>query len=249
MELTDLVNQVSGFDRAAPKEQIKLFAWWLHTHGGKELFGPAEIRGCYNKLHMSQQAVATYLTRMADAKELLKERGQYRLARSVRAELDKKYGVHESIIAVSKILTDLPATVPNVAERDFLTEALTCYQRKAFRACVVMTWNLAYSHLLDWILADQVRLDAFNTAISVRFPKITNVKITKYDDVLDELKESQVIEICKTASLINSSMFKIMKEKLDKRNIAAHPSGVKVVQSQADDVVTDLVNNVVLALT
>jgi hypothetical protein len=35
----------------------------------------------------------------------------------------------------------------------------------------------------------------------------------------------------------------------DKRNIAAHPSSVVVVQSQADDVVTDLINNVVLALT
>ena len=37
--------------------------------------------------------------------------------------------------------------------------------------------------------------------------------------------------------------------KLGKRNTAAHPSTMVVVQSQADDVVTDLVNNVVLALT
>ena len=112
-----------------------------------------------------------------------------------------------------------------------------------------MTWNLAYSHLLDWILADHARLSSFNAAISVGFPKITSVVITKYDDFLDAFKESQVIAICKAASLINSNIFKIMKEKLDKRNIVAHRSRVKVVQSQADDVVTDLVNNVVLALT
>jgi hypothetical protein len=34
-----------------------------------------------------------------------------------------------------------------------------------------------------------------------------------------------------------------------RRNIVAHPSTVVVVQHQADDAVTDLVHNVVLALT
>jgi hypothetical protein len=36
--------------------------------------------------------------------------------------------------------------------------------------------------------------------------------------------------------------------KLERRNIAAHPSQVVIVQHQADDLITDLVNNVVLAL-
>jgi hypothetical protein len=153
------------------------------------------------------------------------------------------------VVVVSKILSELPAKIPNVDERTFLTEALKCYKVEAYRACIVMTWNLAYSHLLDWILKDQTRLDRFNAAISKRYQKMTQLKITMYDEFLDELKESQVIEICNTASLFNSNVFKILKEKLDKRNIGAHPSSVVVVQSQADDVVTDLVNNVVLALT
>jgi len=61
--------------------------------------------------------------------------------------------------------------------------------------------------------------------------------------------EREVIEICSTGGLINSNIFKILKDKLDRRNIVAHPSTVVVVQHQADDAVTDLVNNVVLALT
>jgi len=249
MQLQELVEQVPGFDGAAPKDRIKLFAWWLHTHGGKELFGPVDIRGCYDKLHIDEPpALATYLTRMADAKDLLKEKSQYKLARSVRADLDKKYSVHHSVVAINKILTDLPAQMPDVAERAFLNEALRCYRIEAYRACIVMTWNLAYSHLLDWILNEPARLAAFNAAISKRYQKMTSLQITKYDEFLDELKESQVIEICNTANLFNSNIFKILKEKLNKRNIAAHPSTVVVVQSQADDVVTDLVNNVVLAL-
>jgi hypothetical protein len=250
MQLHELAEQVAGFDTAPPRERIKLFAWWLHTHGGKELFAPTDIRTCFDKLHIEEPpALATYVTRMAQGKDLLKENGQFKLARCFRAEFDKKYGVHHTVVAVRKILTDLPAQMPNVAERAFLNEALKCYRIEAFRSCIVMTWNLAYSHLLDWILQEPTRLATFNAAISRRYPRLSNIHITTYDDFLDELKESQVIEICNTANLFSSNVFKILKEKLDKRNIAAHPSAVVIVQSQADDVITDLVNNVVLALT
>jgi hypothetical protein len=252
MQLQELVDRVPAFDTATARERIKLFAWWLHVHNGNELFGPAEVRNCYAKLHVDEPpALATYLTRMADARpaDLLREKGRYKLARQVRTELDKSYGIHQSIVQVSKILSDLPGKIPNVDPRMFLTEALKCYKVEAYRACIIMTWNLAYAHLLDWILSDQARLDRFNAAISKRYQKMATLKITKYDEFLDELKEYQVIEICNSASLFNSNIFKILKDKLDRRNIAAHPSSVVVVQSQADDVVTDLVNNVVLALT
>ena len=70
-----------------------------------------------------------------------------------------------------------------------------------------------------------------------------------YDDFADEFNESEIIEVCNSAGTVSGNTIKILKEKLVKRNMAAHPSSVVVVQSQADDVVTDLVNNVVLALT
>jgi hypothetical protein len=167
----------------------------------------------------------------------------------VRSELDKLYGVHHSVVAVDKILTDLPAKVPNISERDFLQEALTCYRSKAFRACIVMTWNLAYAHLLDWILSNPKRLSDFNTAIVKRYPKKIGLSVSTYDGFLDELKEREVIEICNCGGLINSNIFKILRDKLDRRNIAAHPSAVVVVQHQADDTVSELVNNVVLPMT
>jgi hypothetical protein len=34
MQLHELVEQVPAFNTAAPREQIKLFAWWLHVHNG-----------------------------------------------------------------------------------------------------------------------------------------------------------------------------------------------------------------------
>jgi hypothetical protein len=251
MLLEDLVSQVAEFDALPPREKMRLFAWWLHVHGGEELFEPGDIKRCYDKLHLSQINIAMNLNRMAERKppDLLLERGMFKLARAARTELDAKCGVHHSVVAVDKILTDLPAKVPSVEERAFLQEALTCYRSKAFRACIVMTWNLAYAHLLDWILTDPNRLTTFNSAITKRYPKKVGLTVTKYDEFLDELKEREVIEICSSGGLINSNIFKIMKDKLDRRNIVAHPSAVIVVQHQADDTVSELVNNVVLALT
>jgi hypothetical protein len=250
MLLQELVEQIEGFDVSAPKEKIRLFAWWLHTHGGKELFSPPDIRGCFSKVHIDEPpSLATYLSRLATSGHLLQEKSKYKLARAIRSELDKKYGVHHSVVAVNKILTELPDKVPNVAERAFLNEALKCYRNEAYRSCIVMTWNLAYAHLLDWILKEPTRLQAFNNAIMKRYPKKTGLAIAKYDDFTDELKEREVLEICNAGNLFNSTIFKILREKLDRRNIVAHPSTAVVVQSQADDTVTDLVNNVVQALT
>jgi hypothetical protein len=248
MQLHELIEQVPGFDGAAPKERIKLFAWWLHTYAGKDSFGPVDIRGCYDKLHIDEPpALATYLTRMFEAKELLKERGQYKLERSARADLDKKYGVHHSVVAVSKLLTDLVGKVPDLAEQNFLAEAIKCYRVEAYRACIVMVWNVTYNHLLNWILSDSARLAKFNANIVKRNSKKAGLVITTYDD-FEELKEREAVDICNIAGLYNSSVYKILVGKLDRRNIAAHPSAVVVVQSQADDAITDLINNVVLGL-
>jgi hypothetical protein len=251
MLLEDLVSQVADFDAQSPREKMRLFAWWLHVHAGKELFEAGDVKRCYDNLHLSQINIAMNLNRMADRKppDLLMERGMFKLARVIRTELDAKYGVHHSVVAVSKILTDLPAQVPNIDERVFLQEALKCYRHEAYRACIVMVWNVAYAHLLDWILKDQTRLDKFNAAISRRYQNLKTLQISKYDDFGDNLQERQVLEIANTADLYNSGIFKVLKDKLDRRNNAAHPSNVVFVQSQADDMITDLVHNVVLALT
>jgi hypothetical protein len=248
MKLEELVDKARGFDVMPPKERIRLFAWWLHTHGAKELVAAADIRSCFAKLHIDEPpALATYLVRMFDAKELLREKGQYKLPRNMRTDFDKRYGVHDSVVAVSKLLTDLVGRVPDLAERSFLAEAIKCYRVEAYRACIVMVWNVTYNHLLNWILNDAGRLSKFNASISKRNSRKAGLVISKYDD-FEDLKEREVIDICNTAALYNSSVYKILVGKLDRRNISAHPSSVVIVQSQADDAITDLVNNVVLGL-
>jgi hypothetical protein len=247
MELREVVEQVEGFDTLPPREKIRLFAWHLHTHKGALSIDNAAIRACFSALHLIDPNVSKYLTRMAAGGDLVREKGGYKLARAIRTTLDAKHGIHHTVVQVSKLLADLPGNVPDLAEKIFLTEAIKCYRVEAYRACVVMSWNLAYSHLLHWILNDPKRLQNFNAGIPNRYPKKPPLTISKYDD-FEELKESEVIEVCNSAGLVNGNVIRILREKLGKRNMAAHPSSVLVVQSQADDVVTDLVNNIVLVL-
>jgi hypothetical protein len=60
--------------------------------------------------------------------------------------------------------------------------------------------------------------------------------------------ESEVIEVCGTASIVNDNTKKILNEKLTRRNMAAHPSLVAITQFQAQDVISDLVDNIILKL-
>ena len=247
MDLAELPIAVPGFVDLPPREKIQHFAWFIHTHLKQETFGPADIRKCFADLHMIDPGVSVYLPRMVAKQDVVKSRGGFKLEHRIRATLDTKYGVHHSVVQVSKLLADLPGKVPDIAEKNFLTEAIKCYRIEAYRAAIVMVWNLAYSHLLHWLLANPNRMQDFNSAIPKRYPKKQVSQVVKYDD-FEELKESEVIEICNTASVISKDTVKVLKEKLGKRNTAAHPNSIVVVQSQADDVITDLVNNVVLAL-
>jgi hypothetical protein len=253
MKLTELVDQVAGFDKLPPREKIQLFAWYLHTHRDQEHFGSDNIRALYKELHMVPDDVGKYVMRMSsmNTPDLARERNGFKLTRAVRSQLDAKYSNHPTMQVVSKLLTDLPDKVPDIAEKVFLIEAIDCYRVRAYRACIVMTWNLAFDHLLNWIFNDPSRLAAFNAAIPKKFqnsPKKASIFINRYDGFADNLKEFEIIELCKTANLLNDNLIRTLKEKLGKRNTAAHPSTMVVVQAQADDVVTDLVNNVVLAL-
>src|SRR3954471_5183148 len=100
-------------------------------------------------------------------------------------------------------MQSLPGKISDEAERLFLTEALNCFRAKAFRATIVMTWNLAYDHLLNWILRHH--LAAFNPGIAGRNPKKASLRITKWDN-FEELKESEVLDICGTTGIINGDV-------------------------------------------
>jgi hypothetical protein len=247
-QLDQLVQSVPNFSSCSHSDKVKLFGWYLHTECGKERFVQSDIRGCYDELHLQHPAnISSYFTSLGNTKpkQILKDSRGYYLEKRVREQFDKRHGQRSATVIVHKLLTDLPSKVPNLQERTFLDEAITCFRHGAFRAAIVMAWNLAFDHLCNYVFA--AHLVAFNTQLPKSYPKASISSIATRENFA-ELKEFDVLQVCKSAGIITNDVFKIMREKLDRRNTAAHPSSVVITQLQAEDFITDLVNNVVVKL-
>jgi len=251
MTLEEFNKLIPGLAAKDHNEKIKLFGWYLHVHEAKSRFQTGDIKRCYDNSHIQAPAsFSGYFDNLTKAgKGLLRDKSGYRLESTLRAELDDLYGTRDITIQVQNLLLELPEKLPDLAERTYLDEALICFKHRAYRAAVVMTWNLAYHHLCDHILKN--RLNGFNTRWPVVYPGHHRKElkiIQKMDDFNEVLKESQVIEICNSAGIITGNIHKILKEKLDRRNSAAHPSDVEFGQLQAEHFIDDLIKNVVLKL-
>jgi hypothetical protein len=249
MQLSEFADLVPDFQDLSQIDQIIHFGWYLHYHQQKEIFGQVAIRDCFKELNMVEPNTSLLFKRLvARRPRVVIQSGKgIKLEAKIRGELDKKYGQHESTIAVSKMLTDLIGKLSDEAERHFLSEAIKCYHVRAARAATIMAWNLAYDHLLKWILADSKRLADFNASIPSQMGAKFTLTVTKRDD-FEEFKEAKVLDICGHASLFAANTKKILKIQLDKRNLAAHPSLVEIQPPQADDTISSLINNVVLVL-
>ena len=250
-ELQQIVDSISGFSGWGHGEKVKFFAWFLHAQKGLDRFDPAGIRSCYDDVTIEKPSnINPYIQNLEKKKpkEVLRDsRGLY-LPKHVKDDFEQRYGQREITVQVTKLLAELPSKVPDLAERTFLDETLTCYRHGAFRAATVMAWNLAYHHLCDFILKN--KLADFNTRWPVVYQghhKKGTKQIARTDD-FGELKESEVLEICNSAGIITKDMHRILVEKLGKRNSAAHPSSVAIGQLQAEAFIDDLIKNVVLKL-
>jgi hypothetical protein len=252
MKLAEFIPTVSGFSKWSHADKIRLFAWFLHSKRGRDRFKAADITACYAELHMTPpSSVSPFLTQMekGKSKEVLRNAKGYALESSVREKYETKYGQRVMAVTVDKLLLDLPSQVPNLAERTFLDETIKCYRAGAFRATIVMAWNLAYHHLCDYVL--RKHLAAFNAQWPKSFAKrhagARVSAVVKHDDFA-ELKESEVIQICRTAAIISGDLFKVLNEKLDKRNSAAHPSNIVIHMQTAEEFILDLITNGVVKL-
>ncbi len=253
MTIKEFVAAVPGFSGLPHPDKILLFGWYLHTHGEKERFDQAAIRACYKDQHLPQPNYSDQFKRLAERRPrvILQDSSGYCLEHSTRAKLDEKYGEHETTIAVSKLLKELPGKVADEAERIFLKEAISCYHHKNFRAAIIMAWNLTYDHMARWIIADPARLATFNSKIAARLgvnSRRANTIITKRED-FEQLEEKEMIDIMGNAGLLPSmNVKKILEMQLTRRNMVAHPSLVTTDAPQADDAITSLVQNIVLVL-
>ncbi|QCB42147.1 hypothetical protein E5673_07845 [Sphingomonas sp. PAMC26645] len=247
-EIEDFANSVPGFYKKNGVDQLLLLAWFVEARRQKSCFDGAYMRQCFRDSGADAPDMSVYLPRLAAKKppQLICEKGGYRLAATLRRDFDKRFNGDVTIRAITQTLAALPAQVPNIDERIFLNETLSCYRAGAFRAATVMAWNLAYDHLTKWAVSSPDRLDALNDGIKRKMQG--KAVVVKGQEDLIALNERTVVDCCQVGGLIDKNQTEILQEKLKRRNAAAHPSKVVIGQHQIDDTISDLVTNVVLAL-
>ncbi len=248
MTAAEFVESIAGFSKLNTTEQVKRFCWHLAMQCQKPRFTGADVVACFNGSGCPKPSgITPFLTSLVKQKFLIKRSNRYELSRIARDKLDPVLGKRDATIAVDKLLQELPGKLTIQTEKVFLEEALVCFRHSAFRAAIVMTWNLAYDHLCKVILNDPKRLSDFNTQLPLTFRKPAVAAINLQDD-FEALKESEVLQVAKSAGIISNSVHKILKEKLDRRNTAAHPSNIVITQHTSEEFILDLVQNVVLKL-
>jgi hypothetical protein len=248
-ELEQLVDSIEKFDSWGHGEKLKFFAWYIHSKKVQDRFDPAALRGCYEEVGIEKPSnVNPYIAALEKKKPkdvLRDDRGLY-LPKHVKDDFEQRYGQRKSTMQITKLLADLPQRVPDLAQRTFLDEALSCFRHEAFRAAMVMAWNLAYHHLCDFVLKN--KLAEFNQRWPLNYRGQHKNAQKQISNFADELKEFEVIAICASARIVTGDMQKVLSVGLQRRNIAAHPSSATITPLQAEAHIEDLVLNFLLKL-
>jgi hypothetical protein len=240
-------NSIENASTLSQSALAELFVYFLTVELGHESATPKQVTDCFTVCDLAKPAnVGVPLSAGLKTKppKYIKSNGGYKLQRHMRETLSKKLGAETITAQTSATLRGLEHKVPIGTNKDFLKEAIDCFEAGANRATILMAWNLAMDHLFSYILAQ--KLSAFNAVLAQNADKSVKVKVITQRDDFTEMKETKFIEFCRSAHIISNDVRKILDQKLGTRNSCAHPSGVTINKSKVIDFVEDLVDNVVL---
>ncbi|MBF02125.1 MAG: hypothetical protein CMP76_02395 [Flavobacterium sp.] len=133
--------------------------------------------------------------------------------------------------------------IQNTVENDFFSEAINCFHIGAYRATIVLVWNLTLNHLYDYILTH--KLTEFNFALSKNTDRRIKISSVSIKDDFSEIPEGKFIEFCRSSNIITNDVRKILDTKLGIRNSYAHPSSLKISENKAIEFIEDLISNVI----
>ncbi|MBY5786721.1 hypothetical protein HFN62_23715 [Rhizobium leguminosarum] len=130
-------------------------------------------------------------------------------------------------------IRDLLEGVDQADARDYLSEAVVCFEVGAFRACIVMTANAVFANLIGRV-ADFAEFDTQASTLKNRIDSDLSSQRAFEAHMIDELYKAQFLTIHQKVGLVKIR---------DARNKAAHPSGVKSTPEEAKAVLRTAVED------
>jgi hypothetical protein len=136
----------------------------------------------------------------------------------------------------------LRAELVKIKELDtqaFVSEAIECYERRLYRAAVVLSWVGALSLLYSEVVRGH--LVAFNAEALRRDPKWRDAQDA---DGLTRMKEHDFLDLIVALSVIGKSVKDELQGCLKLRNGCGHPNSLKIAEHRAASHIEILVLNV-----
>lgn len=149
---------------------------------------------------------------------------------------------------VSQRLRDVPKTLTFTdSQQQLRDETISCLERGAYRAAIVMGWCFAYDVIRWWAFNDTSRLQEFNNKLAT-FTKGNGNRL--YDDIVNYEEfysskapaEGRVIEICELSGLIGGRLARNLRHYLDVRNDYAHATSSQPTRNQANAFIEHLLD-------
>jgi len=145
------------------------------------------------------------------------------------------------VATVSPSLRKVAAAVIDADTKNFVLEAVACFEAHHYRAAVVLSWVGAVSVLYDHVLADASLLANINAEARLRNKDWKNAKSK---DDLALMKERTFLEILAKLSVIGKSTKTELIGCLDLRNGCGHPNSMVVGEHKVSAHIEFLVQNV-----
>ena len=249
-DLNEYLGRIPEIGDIAKSKLIDYFTYFLTIINDAEGVRASDIRECFRLADKEPYSnISQYLSKRSKSRRghratFVRVKDSYRLERRRKDEIEKELRREPVRREASKTLQDLAGKIPARAEKEFLQEAMHCFEIEAYRAAIVMVWILAVDHLFAYVLKH--KLTDFNAALAKNKDKRIRIRSVIKKDDLTEIPESKFIEFCRSAKIVTVDVFNILDQKLRTRNSSAHPSGVSIGMTKASDFIEDLVNNVIL---
>lgn len=180
--MTTAVNRFyNSVEHGASESQaalVELFVYFLTVELGQEVATPKQVADCFAACDLVVPGnVSARLSEGLKGRppRYIKASGGYKLQRHMREALSRKLGAEQVTAQTSATLRTLEHKLPVGADKDFLKEAIDCFEAGANRATIVMAWILAMDHLFAYILTH--KLAEFNAALAQNTNKSVKVKV------------------------------------------------------------------------
>lgn len=236
------VEEIPQIETLKDGDLIEVFGYYCDVIENNP-FNAKMLEGCFIVAVLSVPTnISSRLIELEKKSRVVKSNGNYKIERINRKRIEFEMLKKPKLKQISLSLEKLPSQLQQ-PESNYVSEAINCLKIEAYHAAIVLMWTTTMSHLRNYVIS--YKQQEFNSALAnhTRYNK-KQLQISKFED-FEEIKERDYLDLMKSSNVITSSQHKLLCEKLDIRNMFAHPTTLTLTENKTISFIEDLINDII----